>query len=113
MEKPDGERRQTLRIPVSLDARWKGISGRHTGRVSNLSLIGCYFESSGHVLNRETLEVEIRMPDGEWVALTGEVVFRTQESGFGFYFTGMSEQVREALKRIAAHYAPDTHEPSV
>jgi RNase P/RNase MRP subunit p29 len=98
------ERREVARILTSLEASWKGIAGRHTARVSNLSTVGCYLETSQQALNREVIEVELKMPDGAWLTLQGQVIYRIPEAGFGVFFTDMDEEAREVIAEIIDYY---------
>lgn len=103
------ERRNAVRTPVSLEARWKRLSGdARDAHLKNLSVSGCFLETSidlsaqPHV--REPIEVEIVMPDGESLVIWGEVVFNIPEGGIGVYFTKLDKQVRQSLSRFVKQY---------
>lgn len=111
------ERWEVARISVSLEAKWKGISGHYTARISNFSTVGAYFESVGKAHPRETISFEVEMPSGEWIALQGEVVYRTDEGDFGVYFTDVDAEIRTQVLQLVEHHrmadgAPDGAESS-
>lgn len=101
------ERRKAVRVPVSLEAGWKSISGRHIAKVSNLSVIGCYLETEGEVLNREVVEVKLKMSDGGWLRLQGQVIYRIPEGGFGVFFIEMDERARQMIGELVESYTTD------
>ena len=101
------ERREVARIPVSLEARWKGFSGRGTAQVSNFSTVGCYLETLENIANREVVEVEIRMPSGEWLRLMAQVVYHIPQGGFGLFFVEVSEKMRRFIGQIVERYGED------
>lgn len=76
-------------------------------RVRNLSLVGCTLEGSENVVNREVLKVELKVPDGGWLTLQGEVVFRTPGGSFGVYFANLQGEARESIANLIEHYATD------
>ncbi len=91
------ERRQHERVRFPLEVRWEGLSGRHSARVYDLSLSGCYIESLGQVQLHERVSFHIQSPTGRWLSLAGEVVHAQPNMGFGIRLTGLSELQREAL----------------
>ena len=101
------ERREVQRVPVSLEARWKGFSGRGTAQVSNFSTVGCYLETLENIANREVVEVEIRMPSGEWLRLMAQVIHRIPQGGFGLFFVEVSEEMRRFIGQIVERYGED------
>ena len=92
---------------IAIEARWKGILGRHTARVSNFSVVGCYLETSGEAHNREVVEVELMKPDGGWITLQGQIIYRIPEGGFGVFFIEMDEQARRMVTEIIDYHTAD------
>ena len=45
-------------------------------------------------------------PDGEWLALTGEVAHQTPPLGFGLRFVNLSDEQREKLRSLLDHLQP-------
>jgi c-di-GMP-binding flagellar brake protein YcgR len=98
------ERRKAKRVSVPLEGRWRGASGEnHEARVSNLSQVGCYLETTEQALAREPVEIELRLPDGRYLAIKGQAVFNIPNGGIGVYFTE-NNQARENLIRFIEHY---------
>lgn len=107
------ESHEVSRIPLSLEARWKGIIGSGTARVSNFSKVGCYLETQEQVHNREVIDVELATPDNELLALKGRVVYRMPEGGFGMFFIEVSDEIRAAIARLVEHYGAEAHQNSL
>ena len=91
------ERRRDERIPLMLDVRWEGLSGKHAARISDISLSGCYVESIGQVMVGEAVRFDIEMPTGRWMQLRGEVVYQFPTLGFGVQFTDLTLMERNLL----------------
>lgn len=101
------ERRQAARIPVSLEVRWIGIAGRYTARLSDLSLLGCFFETIGTAALGEAISFEVHLPTGRWMNLQGTVAFIDQHIGFGVRFASLSDETRVFIAQLVEYYAPD------
>ena len=84
------ERREEERKDVSLEVRWEGGSGRHTARVSDLSLGGCFVNTRGQVNTGELVGLEIQLPSGEWLQLRGEVFNLFNHPNFRTLVTNLS-----------------------
>lgn len=102
------ERRQEARVPVSLEARWVGIAGRYTARVSDLSFHGCFFETIGSAAPGETIGFDVHLPTGRWLSLQGIVAFTDQHIGFGVSFTNLSQETHGFIARLVEYYASDS-----
>ena len=94
------ERREEERKDVSLEVRWEGGSGRHTARVSDLSLGGCYLDTLGQAEVGEIVALEIKMPSGEWLPLRGTVAFHQPGLGFSICFTFMTDEEQYQLTQL-------------
>lgn len=92
------ERRSGQRWDVSLDAVWNGKSGNHTARITDLSDGGCYMDSLGDVSMGELVHLKLKLPDGGWLELKGEVAHHTPPVVFGVRFLDLSEQQLTALR---------------
>jgi PilZ domain-containing protein len=95
-------RRIGERVSTNLPARWDGISGRHEARIEDLSLGGCFVNTTGRVDIGEDVGVEIRLPSGEWLKLRGEVTAYQTGIGFGVLFTFLTDDEEQALREIVA-----------
>jgi hypothetical protein len=94
------DRRTTERFSFPLEARWEGQSGRHTARISDISLGGCYIESLGQVTIGETISFEIQLPTARWMRLRGTVAYQHPNVGFGVQFLDLSELEIDLLSDV-------------
>ena len=93
-------RRSEDRIPTNLSARWGGLTGDHEARIEDLSLGGCFVNTTGRVDVGEIIGVEIKLPNGDWLPLRGEVVSYQVGIGFGLLFTFLTEDEEETLRDL-------------
>jgi hypothetical protein len=91
------ERRNDERVALSLEANWEGLSGRYQARVGDISLGGCFIDTSGSVTEGELISFEMKLPDGQWLALRGEVAFAHPHIGFSLRFSFLTEEEESAL----------------
>lgn len=96
------ERRSSERKKVLLEARWSSMSRRHEARVDDVSLAGCFVNTYGHVEFNEPVDLEIRLPSGDWLALQGTVASYHAGVGFGMSFTSINEEQTSVLKELLA-----------
>lgn len=96
------EKRTSERVPVNLPARWHGVSGSHEGRVEDVSLSGCFVNTTGAVDVGETVSLLIQLPSGRWLPLRGKVAFHHQLTGFSVSFSILDDKERETLKELVA-----------
>jgi hypothetical protein len=94
------DRRGEQRIPLPLEARWEGLSGKYTARLSDLSLSGCYIETLAQVALDEEIQFEIKLPTGFWMPLRGTVVYRHPNLGFGVRLGQLTLMERNVLARL-------------
>ncbi|MEA2176215.1 MAG: PilZ domain [Blastocatellia bacterium] len=94
------ERRSDERVAMSMEARWEGMSGRYDGRVGDISLGGCFIDTTGAVTGGELISFEIKLPDGTWLPLRGEVAFVQPNIGFSLSFSFLTEEEETALLHI-------------
>lgn len=88
------ERRSQERLEVCLDAVW---DGNRTVRITDLSEGGCFVDAIGDTLVGELLTFQIQLPDGNWLALTGQVAHFMRPVGFGLRFVELTDEQREQL----------------
>jgi Tfp pilus assembly protein PilZ len=97
------ERRSEKRIDVSLETVWDGTgSKRLSARITDLSEGGCFVDTTGEAQIGERLTVRIQLPDGNSLALTGEVAHESRPIGFGLRFVDLSDEQREQLHSFLA-----------
>lgn len=94
------ERRGEERVPLTLELRWDRLSGKHSARVSDISLSGCFVETIGQVAVGELIRFEVQSPAGRWIPLTGDVVYHLPGMGFGVRFKRLTETQRDAIARL-------------
>ena len=94
------ERREEERVPVSLEVSWEGGSGRHTARVSDISLGGCYLDTLGMATPGEIIGLTIKLPDGDLLKLRGEVAYHLPNFGFSVCFTYLTDEEQYRLSQL-------------
>lgn len=94
------ERRTGERVSLNLPARWDGQSGNHEARIEDLSLGGCFVNTTGRVDVGENVVVEIQLPEGDWLQLDGKVVAFQPGIGFGVEFSFLTEIDEEAIREL-------------
>src|SRR5882762_167804 len=93
-------RRIDERVSTNLPARWDGIAGTHEARIEDLSLGGCFVNTTGRVDVGEVVGVEIKLPSGEWLQLRGEVTSYQPGIGFGLVFSFLTEDEEQSLREF-------------
>jgi len=93
-------RRTDERLNINLSARWDGGSGTQEARIEDVSLGGCFVNTTGRVDVGDLTVVEIRLPSGEWLQLRGEVVSYQDGIGFGVVFPFLTEDEEQALREL-------------
>ena len=94
------ERRADQRVPLNLSARWHGASGVQEARIEDMSLGGCFVNTTGRVDIGEDVVMEIKLPAGDWLQLNGTVVAYQQGIGFGVEFSFLTEVDEEAIREL-------------
>jgi len=82
------ERRHHGRVPVRLDVLWESASVDSFSQIADVSPGGCFVNSAFRVTGGEALTLEVFLPRGGKVRLTGEVAHQRWPVGFGVRFTG-------------------------
>ena len=94
------ERRNEPRVQINLPVRWNGQSGTYGALIEDLSLGGCFVNTSGQVEPGELVVLEMKLPSGEWLPLRGEVTSLKDGIGFGMAFTFLTEDEESMLREI-------------
>lgn len=94
------ERRVAERVPLMLELRWQSLSGKHTARISDMSVGGCYVETMGQVTVGELIRFEVQLPTGRWMPLVGEVVYHLPGMGFGIRYRNLTEGQRQMIESL-------------
>ena len=96
------ERRNSERKRILLEAKWESMSRSHEARVDDISLGGCFVNTFGRVELTEPVNLQLELPSGEWLSLTGSVASYHPGVGFGMCFDELSEENRATLEELIA-----------
>ena len=94
------DRRKDNRVTAHLPATWEGMSGIQEARLEDISLSGCFVNSSGRVEVGQTISLRVEMRPGEWMPIKGDVISHQPGIGFGLIFKGLSREVEAALREL-------------
>jgi hypothetical protein len=103
--------RQFKRYPISLEIVLDFLSGKREARISDLSMSGCFVDSIINVREGEPVAFNLNMPTGEWLHLSGEVIYHLPNIGFGILFTNLSEEKQRLLEQIIVAYGGEPQAP--
>ena len=96
------ERRTNKRKRILLEAKWESMSRTHEARVDDVSLGGCFVNTYGHVESNEEINLQIELPSGEWLSLSGHVASYQPGVGFGMAFDSLSKEKLATLEQLIA-----------
>ena len=96
------ERRSSQRKRLLLEAKWESMSRTHEARVDDVSLGGCFVNTYGRVELNEEINLEMELPSGEWLSLSGHVASYQPGVGFGMAFDSLSEEKFVKLEELIA-----------
>ena len=92
------EKRRYPRLPVLVDCRVEGASGRAEMRLTDLSPVGCYVDTSISFPTGTNVSLRVMLGEAE-VKLSGRVVpLTTAGSGFGVEFIDLDETTKNQLE---------------
>ena len=97
-----GERRVNERKRLLLEAKWESMSRTHEARVDDVSLGGCFVNTFGRVEENEEVNLQMELPSGEWLSLSGRVASYQPGVGFGMCFDTLSEEQLATLEELIA-----------
>lgn len=66
-------------------------------RVMDISLHGCYIDTTTHPPEGSLISLAIQMPSGRWLAVRGEVLYSHPNIGFAIRFVGLSDEAQSVL----------------
>jgi len=96
------ERRSNQRKRLLLEAKWESMSHAHEARVDDVSLGGCFVNTFGRVEPNEVVNLQMALPSGEWLSLSGYVASYQPGVGFGMRFDSLSEEQSTTLEELIA-----------
>src|SRR5882672_6328844 len=90
-------------VSVSLDVVWQGSTGKQDARMSEISMEGCFIDSSvqGRSLG-DNVAFKVHLPIGPWVSLQGELINDDYPMGFGLSFTELTDGDKRMLAEVVA-----------
>ncbi len=94
------EKRKSKRVAIVLEATWEGQAGHYEARVSDVSRDGCYLDTIGEAALGDLVQINVRLPNGNWLPLSGVVAHRQQNLGFGITFTNLSEEQGRLIEHL-------------
>jgi len=95
------ERRNNQRMEVSLEAVLDGHGNQ--ARITDLSEGGCFVDTIGESYIGEELTLRVKLPDGGWLELTGEVAHHQVPVGFGLRFLDLTDEQLQQLRSLIDH----------
>ena len=96
------ERRSSQRKRILLEAKWESMSNSHEARVDDVSVGGCFVNTFGRVELNEQVNLQIELPSGDWLSLSGSVASYQPGVGFGMSFDSLSEEELATLEELIA-----------
>jgi c-di-GMP-binding flagellar brake protein YcgR len=106
------ERRRAERVRVNLDVSYtNGRASQHKGTISDISVTGCFVLSAGEEEAHQPVTVNIELPSGKVVQLTGEVVYNTPEIGFAVRFTELPAGTLNFVEKLVKRFSQTSKHP--
>jgi hypothetical protein len=100
-----GERRSELRVGVDADIGWTIDGTPHSGRLSDMSMSGCFVLAAGEFAEGDTVRLYFPCEDGSQMEILGEIRNHVPEIGFGVKFLDLTSFHKKFLSGFAeAHY---------
>ena len=104
-ERRKGEERRTeLRVGVDADVEWVLDGERRPGRLSDMSLNGCFVLSAGSFTDGEIVLICFPHADGGRVEIRGEIVNNVPEIGFAARFLKLTPFHEQFIRDFAEHH---------
>ena len=99
------QQRKYPRLPVLVDCRVEGASGRATMRLTDLSPRGCFIDTMMSFPEGTRVTVFAMLGESE-VPLTGRVIPMPSAGGFGIEFVDLEAGSREQLDAYIRQASP-------
>jgi hypothetical protein len=96
------EKRRNARKTVNLVAKWDSLSGSYEAKLEDISLSGCFINTTGLADLNEVMNLEVLLPSGEWLALNGRVTTSQPGIGFGVLFSSLTEEQTKAVEKLCS-----------
>src|SRR5438874_6337515 len=101
----DAELSSAKRVSIKLSPRWRGVTATNEGRVEDLSINGCFVNTSSAADVGEIVSLLIKLPSGQWLPLRGKVVSTQQLVGFSLSFSILDEKEQQSLGELVEIHA--------
>ena len=96
------ERRSNERKIVNLVAKWDSLSGTYEAKLEDISLSGCFINTTGLADRDEVMNLEVLLPSGEWLTFSGQVTTFQPGIGFGVVFSSLTEEQKQAIEKLCS-----------
>jgi len=96
------EKRSSERKIVNLVVKWDSLSGSYEAKLEDISLSGCFINTTGLANLDEVMNLEVLLPSGEWLPLKGTVTTYQPGIGFGLLFSHLTDEQSLAVKKLCA-----------
>ena len=98
------EKRRRRRVRADLDCNWGwGDDARKRGRVSSLSVSGCFIVTTALVQQGTGIVVHLWLPERRWLKVRGHVLYVMERVGLGVGFDDLSEEEGAEFERLLDH----------
>ena len=94
------EKRSSDRKTVNLVVKWDSLSGTYVAKLEDISLTGCFINTTGQVLVNEGISLEVLLPSGDWLPLTGLVTNYQPGIGFGVQFSPFTKEQEQIVAKL-------------
>ncbi|HJS51549.1 MAG TPA: PilZ domain-containing protein [Pyrinomonadaceae bacterium] len=95
------ERRNELRVGVDADIGWTIDGTPMSGRLSDMSMAGCFVLTAGQFSDGDIVRLYFPHPDGAQVEIHGQIRNHVPEIGFGVEFLDLTGFLKEFLRSFA------------
>ena len=94
------DRRKHARVIRPFEGSWQGTSGTSVCRIGDISLGGCFVQSTNAPGPAEDIVVTVSFSADHSMSFTGQVVYVEQGIGFAVRFRGMTADDHDSLRRL-------------
>ena len=98
------EKRSSERKTVNLVVKWDSLSGSYEAKLEDISLSGCFINTTGLANLDEVMNLEVLLPSGEWLPLKGTVTTYQPGIGFGVVFSSLTDEQTQAVERLCSDF---------
>lgn len=80
--------------------KWDSLSGSYEAKLEDISLSGCFINTTGLADLDEVINLEVLLPSGEWLPLRGTVTTYQPAIGFGVIFSSLTDEQTQAVEKL-------------